>query len=185
MTEDEPSETEKEHGHPGRMSAQEITGEIERLAREGEGADKRWALRVLYGEAAPTRVTLPPPLTGPEIISRFERLMIPGYQEFVRIAYKNSYGKHRSADDPVAHVNTEQLPETVRQKALAIRSIHALHKAFPELKTAGRKVGYPILAGPLVRQQWCQQQAMRAYADQMARDLSQPEPTDSEAPSSA
>lgn len=55
-----------------RLTADEITGLIHELARDGDGADRRWALRQLsVGDAS---ITLPAPKTDEEVLDRLARL---------------------------------------------------------------------------------------------------------------
>ena len=98
----------------GRMTADEIRSEIERLARGGgEGSDKRWALKVLAAQEGDTgRVTLPPPMSDGEVVERLARLLRPAGKALTSAAVGHAFGAgvRLVVDPPAAPAPTPPAP---------------------------------------------------------------------------
>lgn len=80
------------------MSAEEIQSKIEDLARSGEGADQRWALRHLSGQQT-SSIVLPEPLTDEERIERFARIARSQGPEITRLGYVRAFPNAKKAVD--------------------------------------------------------------------------------------
>ncbi len=128
-----------------RLSPEDIIDQIHRLAREGEGADQRWALSQLQvGDAS---ITVPKPLTQDEIDRRTARILkgigIKSTQRAYRIAFPTSVPKNWTEAE---RHGVDYLPT----------SLNDLYARFPEAEknADGIPPDYPRNASSLKRQRW-------------------------------
>lgn len=117
-----------------RLTPEEIIDQIHQLARHGEGADARWALKQLsVGDAA---ITLPKPQSEDDITRRAARVLKAiGVQSSQR-AFRLAHPRHTpTAWTEARRVNKEYLPTTINQ----------LYEHYPEAEKQkdGSPPGYP------------------------------------------
>ena len=156
------------------MTADEIRQEIERLAREGEGADRRWALKKLSDQEG-TNIVLPAPLTEAEMIKRVCRINRGAGLEMTRICFFKTFPHAKL--DIVPLLSQEHVPEHIKAKVAKITSIKRLNRAFPEMKTAGCPRGYPRTGSAALKIKWCQDSAAARYLEREQEELDKtPEP---------
>lgn len=159
------------------MSAEEIREGIEQLARDGEGADKRWALKQLSA-ATTEESALAKPLTDYEVTHRLARIMRGAGDRLTRAAYviaHGGYDKRRSKNkmpSPVEpdglSIDRNKLPKTLQQ----------FNRKYPHLKQAGFPEGYPVGKDPGTQVVWIENRAyevemqiLRAKAADALKDI--------------
>lgn len=150
------------------MTAEEVRSRIEDLARGGEGADQRWALRMLSAQETST-IMLPEPMNDAQYIESLSILMRGGGNEITQHAYKKAFPNAQRGIHLAPVLSLDQLPEMVLQEAMKIVSLPLLYKRFPHLKRSGQPPGYPKKS--LSKQQdWCQ----RVAANELMNELNEP-----------
>jgi len=152
--------------NPAKPTPQEIEALIAEMARNGEGADQRWALNILRREQEAETV-IPPPLQDHEVIEYLIRVMRPSGPEPCMIAFRRCW-PHKGMDGikkrPVIS-DRDISPEQM----LAVEKITTLkqfYKAFPEIKPRGGvPKGYPSGRGLVEKRDWCRRAAALILAD--------------------
>ena len=145
------------------MTADEIRHGIEELARDGDGADRRWALKQLKADTA-DEVVLERPATEKEIIQRLGRLMRGAGMVNTKAAYAIAFSHDRritvSKGTTVPSdldVNEETLPKTLKM----------FYRLYPDRKKHGFPVGFPVGKGPVAIMKWCQQEALEIEKEKL------------------
>lgn len=148
-----------------RLTPEEIMDEIHQLARDGEGAEKRWALKQL--SAGDASITIGKPRTEEEIQERAARILKGIGLESSKKAFAKA---HRAATPPqwtqAKRFNAKYLPVTCTQ----------LYEMFPEAEKDefGYPPGYPHDKGALHKKRW-----IAEYAEKLNQArLSKTEGTD-------
>ncbi len=152
------------------MSAEEVRSKIEELARSGEGADQRWALRTLHAEESGA-VTLPTPLTDAEVLERTCRIMKSAGQILSQLAYRQTFPKSKLGGELAPRMLLNDLPEHIREKAMQVTTLRILYRDFPDVKRPGMPPGYPQKSSLLARQEWCQRTAANLLLEQEQKKL--------------
>lgn len=152
---------------PGKvLSLTEIMEGLSDLARNGEGAQKAAAYRMLLG-ANSTAATLPPPLSAQEIDTRLIRIMkmvgIHRVQASYRKAFPHATTRHRPLQINPADLELPadyKYPKTVRE----------LYKMFPEYKRHGFPPGFPVGKGVLIQREWLKDMAIKILTMKMQKE---------------
>lgn len=139
------------------MTAEQIRVGIEDLAQNGEGADRRWALKTLKAESGGD-AELPPPLNDDEIITRMARMMRGCGKPLARRAYIRAFPRTESVEKTVALTSAEDLGLNIDKLP---RTLKQLYRLYPEIKGPGFPKGYPVGKGPLAQQDWCRKTAIQ------------------------
>ena len=136
------------------LSPDEITAEINDLARHGDGADKRWALKILSTQAE-AEVILPAPLDDVDIKRRLARLMRGGGMALTKAAYVEAF-----QNAPIAQIKASApLDDLAIDIDMLPKTLRAYYKRYPWKKKAGMPVGYP--QGDVLKQmKWAQQASL-------------------------
>lgn len=149
------------------LTMDEIRAGLSEMAERGEGAQRAQAYRLLMSMEQGA-VTLPKPLTEPEIVSRMARFMKGYGVQLSQLAFREAF-PHLTGKRPLPpKVTIESLPPDIRARIKRITSLKQLYRAFPSIRgKAGLRVGFPVGRGPEIQSAWCQQAAARVY---MARE---------------
>lgn len=126
------------------MSEEKITAEwlerqIRDLAQSGEGADRRWALKVLREETQ-GETAFQKPLTDQEVVDRLARMMRGAGIGLTRAAYIKAYGTYKATVEGTLpemgnlDIDVEDLPKTLKQ----------YYTRYPDFKRPGYPEGYPL-----------------------------------------
>lgn len=149
--------------HPKPLTFDEAVALISEIARNGEGAEKFRALKMVMAQESAS-VTLPEPMSDHEIIDRLARLIRAAGPTAAQLAYRRAFPAAKTAiykatpkiaEADVAPVEKAQLPTNLR----------ALYRMFPEIKQGGQPKGFPRKGGLLAKKEWCQREAMKMILD--------------------
>lgn len=117
----------------GILSAAEVMEKISALADSGEGADRRWALKMLSAQG--TSAGLPEPLDDTEAILRLARLL-EGYGRAVSFsAFRRAFRKKVEPGDPIY--------ADIEVKIVVPQSLKEFFDRFPEQRPRSYPAGYP------------------------------------------
>lgn len=122
-----------------RLSPDQITDLIHELARSGEGAEKRWALKMLA--PTETQAGMPEPLDAADCVMRLARVMRGIGEKASREALSAAF------KSKVVDMDLDERPNIDRQVSVKVpENLADLYRMFPEapkdLKT-GAPPGYP------------------------------------------
>jgi hypothetical protein len=148
---------------PIKMTLDEALEQISDVARNGEGADKFRALKIVMSQESGS-AALPEPLSDDEIIERLARMIKAAGPTASQLSYRRAFP---SAKRPIYHAApkiTEADMSPIDPAALP-RSLKELYRMFPEVKKPGIPTGYPVRGGMAVQKEWCQKQARRMLMD--------------------
>ena len=140
-----------------RMSFDEAMDEIADIARNGDGADKFRALKMVT-ERESSGATLPPPMSAEEIVERLTRLMRASGSGNCQIAFRKAFsGTRRNIGDAMPDLALADISPF--EKSALPRTLRQLYKQFPEIKRSGYPAGYPRNKGLEAQMTWCQKKA--------------------------
>lgn len=147
------------------LSADDIQEMIAAMAQQGDGADKRWALKVLQSQQI-SEAVLPPLLNDAEVIERLMRVMRPAGKETCQLAYRRCW-PHRGIDGIKERPAIREADITEEQQMMVERvvSLKTLYKHFPEIKRPGFPKGYPTGRGLEAQRDWCRRKAVQCLVD--------------------
>jgi hypothetical protein len=151
-----------------RMSMEDILKEIEDIAKEGEGADKFRALKMLANLTTSASI-LPEPLEEPEIIARLVRIMRPAGMGICQIAYNKAfaYGKGLFAQLPAKAKDHDLTDEELGKVP---RTLKQLYRRFPEIKGPGFPQGYPVGRSIEMKRAWLREQTIKLLTDRKTKE---------------
>jgi hypothetical protein len=152
-----------------KMTFDEAMGEISLIARDGEGADKFRALKMVMSQEAGS-AAIPDPLNDAEIIERLSRLIRAVGPTAAMLAYRKAFPKSKR---PINHVSPKLLETDVPPVDITKlpRNLRELYRMFPEIKKPGIPVGFPRGSGIAVQKEWCQKAARRMLLDREQKKL--------------
>lgn len=157
-----------------RMTFEEVMAAIEEVARDGEGADKFRALKMLRDDRGTEAITLPPPLNEQEMIPRLARLMKPCGVHLCQLAFRKAFPrKNLDIDAPIEIEEGDVEPEA-RARAMSVLSLKHLYKLYPELKRSGVPAGYPKGKSIAAQREWCRRAALKTEAFRAQKIADQP-----------
>lgn len=146
------------------LSPDQIEALITKMAVHGEGADQRWALKILRAERE-TEAVLPDPLTQDEVADRLARILRAIGTRAANSGYARFFNNRRVSPQTAANalkaedfkIDVESLPRTLK----------AMNRRYPELKPAkgGFPSGFPVGKGPLAQQEWVRKMSMKIEVD--------------------
>ena len=146
-----------------KISFEEAMELMSDIARNGEGADKFRALKLVMSQETSGSV-LPDPLNDSEVIDRLARLMKATGPTASQMAYRRAF-PHSSR--PVTHaapkVKASDIPPIDKDKLP--KNLRELYRMFPEIKKPGIPMGYPAGSGLAVKKEWCNKQAIKMLID--------------------
>lgn len=154
-----------------RLTLDEAWDEISEIARNGEGAEKFRALKMVTNVDQANSI-LPAPLNDLEIQERLARLIRAAGPTCSMLAYRKAfpaskrpinYAAPRVTWDDMPVVEKDDLPKTLRQ----------LYQRFPEIKRSGFPSGYPLKKGLIAQKEWCQKKSLEMILsiEQKRRDM--------------
>lgn len=136
-----------------RLSPEEILTEIHGLAQDGDGADRRWALKQLsVGDAS---ITLPTPKSEEELQQRLGRMLRAVGEESARRAYGKAFPAGVPASWSIARK---------RGKLYVPTTLKELYELFPEAEKdllTGAPPEYPLNSSVLKKRRWVADYAMK------------------------
>jgi hypothetical protein len=163
-------QTTSQGSAPGRENSKVLTLDdlrelLSDMARDGDGAQRTQAARLLMSMSGSGDSALPDPLTTAEAVERLMRLMRGFGQKLSRIAFIRAFPRRDGLrklryEDLMPEemgVNPETLPATLK----------SLRKRYPETVAKGTPKGYPRNAGMEEIKKWCQNAAMKIETDRM------------------
>lgn len=145
------------------MTIDEIVAETEEIARNGEGADKFRALKMLHGMQS-SQVTVPDLLEELAVVDKLAVLMSSQGATICQQAYNRAFSRQNTAitDTPkfkdtikTIDVDVDKLPTNLKQ----------MYRMFPEAKRHGYPRGYPAGRGFLVQKEWIQKYCVKLLRD--------------------
>ena len=155
------------------MAFEEAISLIADIARDGEGADKFRALKMVMAQES-GGATLPPPLSPEEVVERLTRLMRAAGSGNCQIAYRKAFAGVRKgigemmpnlALADISPFEKNALPKTLRQ----------LYKQFPHITPKGGfPKGFPGGVGLEAQAEWVQCKAIEIMRDREQARLSSP-----------
>lgn len=152
-----------------RMTFEEAREEIAEIARNGEGADKFRALKMVMAEQSST-VTIPDPMTPEEKVERLARVMQPSGPIACQIAYRKAFpSSKREIFERMVRVKPDEL--SVFAKAEMPSTLKQLYKRFPEIKGPGFPPGFPVRGGLEARAEFCKRKALEILRDREEKKL--------------
>lgn len=156
-----------------KLTPDEITEEINELARSGQGADKRWALNILRPQTG-NHLALAPIHSADEVVDRLSRLMKPAGQEASRLAYRRAF-PHDGADGikKYAEVRIGDIPPELMDVVRKIVSVRTFYKMFPSHKRSGQPKGYPRNRGIEIQRDWLRRLAAQILMDREQESINQ------------
>lgn len=146
-----------------RMTFDEAREEIAEIARNGEGADKFRALKMVMAEQS-TSVILPDPLSPEERLDRLIRVMQPCGTLACQHAYRKAFPSSKK-EIQERHVKIGNDDLAVFSKAILPTTLKQLYRKYPEVKRSGFPPGYPQRGGLEAKAEYCRQQALRIERD--------------------
>lgn len=155
-----------------RLSVDEIHDILDDIARNGEGADRIRALKMLREEQADA-VTLPPPATVEEGIDMFVPLMQAFGSSNVQWAYRKAFPHNKGIAVSPPKIGVEDLDVFTRGNLPT--TIRQFNKQFPECKIKGTPTGWPAGGGVEAKQEFIRNMALgvlRARKQAEIRDIS-------------
>jgi len=155
------------------MAFEEAITLIADIARNGEGADKFRALKMVMAQEA-GGVTLPPPLSPEEVVERLTRLMAASGSGNCQIAYRKAFTRTRTGIGE-AMPNLALADISPFEKNALPTSLKQLYKRFPEIvPKGGFPKGYPVRSGLEARVEWVRCKAVEILRDREQARLSSP-----------
>jgi len=154
-----------------RVTVDEAMEILSDIARNGEGAEKFRALKVIMAQETGS-VTVPEPMNDEEKIETLSMLMEAMGPIGCQFAYRRAFPWAKEpVNNAVIKVQAKMLE--VDEKKLP-KSIAALYRRFPEIKRPGFPRGYPVHKGLEEKKQWCQKEAMRILLDRKQAEVDPP-----------
>lgn len=153
-----------------RMTVDELVGIAEDIARNGEGAERFRAIKMLK-EDNTTQSAIAEPLTLDEMMERVARIMkgvgILNTQLCYKMAFPSTrYGIEQSKTDFL----DDELPRELKEKASKIYSLKGFYRVFPQAKQPGIPRGFPVHGGMGAQREWLRREALRLYKEQWEHD---------------
>lgn len=126
-----------------RLTPEELLDEIHDLARNGDDANKRWALKMLSSQES--SLSLPEPLTRADVIERLMRIMRATGMAISQMAWNKAFaGTHkRPTDEAVIADHQDLVPPEVANKIKRITRVRNLYDFAPDIRKPGVPVGFP------------------------------------------
>jgi hypothetical protein len=151
---------------PTILSMEDIKLGLSDMARNGEGAQRAQAYRMLMNMESAT-VTLPEPMTYEEEIERLTRILKACGKEKVQVSWKRAWPTtKKTVDDDADRMTLEDLPPRIRFTAEHVTTLRKLYDMAPEIKPKGGfPSGYPLGKGKAMRCRWVQHQAAKILLD--------------------
>lgn len=145
------------------MNLGEITETLTDIARNGEGADRIRALKMLQAmHSGGTQI--PVPMSDDEVVRDLAVLIRCAGTRNLQLAMKRATGHERT---PVTIAfDIAHAPPEIQERARRITSVKKLYAAFPILKGGGVPKGYPMKGSKEDRAKFCQHEALKCYLSQ-------------------
>ena len=153
----------------GLLSTAEILEGIHELARSGEGADRRWALRILT-EGQTTAITLPDPMDDDEVITRMSMMMKGAGARLTQISYRRAFPNVRVGTMLGGDLPYDEATDEMRRIAARITSLKLLNKKFPEANVGHVPKGFPTGRSLAVKADWCREQALKLLVERERKE---------------
>lgn len=154
---------------PKRIGLDEALELISDIARNGEGADRFRALKVVMAQESSSS-QLPPPLGDVEIIERLSRLIRAAGPMASQLAYRKAFpASKRPINFAAPKLLTSDVPGIDPLKLP--KTLRALYRMFPEIKRPGVPKGFPVSAGMAVKAEWCAKEARKMIMDREQQKL--------------
>lgn len=152
----------------GLMSPEQIEQRIHQLAKEGDDASARWALKLLHSQRQ-GETGIPAPLNAAEMIERLARVMRPAGREQCQVAYRKAfpYGPRMNLGIVAAEVRAQHLSNEIKAEILKVRTLRDLYRHYPTIKRSGVPKGYPRSKGQEVVAAFLQRIATQIEVDRM------------------
>ena len=150
------------------MTMAEILAGISDLARNGEGAQRAQAYRMLLGANSGTQGKAEK-LDGVEIKARMVRLMRLMGPSMTQNCYHTAFRSRKMVAQaaPLVRVEDLNLPPDYKFP----RTVTELYKLFPEHKRPGVPRGYPIGKGVLIQRDWLKEITLKTLRANRQREL--------------
>lgn len=152
-------------------TATEVQEWISELARDGDGADRRWALKMLSAQAAPTS-NLPDPLDEQDIVNRLAALDLAAGKHLAQVAFARAFRFKNSAVEAMQpQLTVKDIEGLYDPKKLPV-SLKQLYRNFPEIKPrGGYPRGYPVAKGLAVQADWIKRKAIEIIRDRHQKEI--------------
>jgi hypothetical protein len=154
-----------------RVTVDEAMEILSDIARNGEGAEKFRALKVIMAQETGS-VTVPEPMNDEEKIETLSMLMEAMGPIGCQFAYRRAFPWAKEpVNNAVIKVQAKMLE--VDEKKLP-KTLKDLYRKFPEIKRNGFPPTYPVNKGIEEKKQWCQKQAMKILLDRKQAEVAPP-----------
>ena len=152
------------------MTVDEAKKLLAEIARNGEGAEKFRALKMVMAEEA-SDASLPEPLSDAEVIDRLARLIRAAGPSASMFAYRKAFPASKKGINATSPKVTPEdiLPGIDRAKLPP--SLKQLYKMFPEIKRGGFPPGYPLRGGLAMQKEWCQKKSFEILMSKEQRRI--------------
>lgn len=163
------------------MDLDEVLYIISDIARNGEGADRFRAIKVIKDLVQETGTSgLPDPMSDDETFERMGRLMKALGPTGSQMAYRRAFPH---AKRPLNQSAPKVLPTDINIDASTLpNNLKQLYRMFPEIKPRGGfPSGYPLKKGLAVQKKWCQDKARQIILDKEQGRLDEAAIADKEA----
>jgi hypothetical protein len=132
----------------GRLTPEQITDQIHWLAKNGDGADRRWAINKL--EPGDVSIAVAPPLNDDEFSLRLSRLMKGAGLNLSKIAFSRVFPQATPTGWTAIKRNKSKMvyaPETVVE-------FYAMFPDHPKDPKSGLPPGYPVDQDRFNKRKW-------------------------------
>jgi hypothetical protein len=151
-----------------RLTLDEILDEISEVARNGEGADKFRALKMLRDQET-GGIALPAPLNDEDRIEQASMVLESLGPIGAQFAYRRAFPM---AKRPVQHSAPRVLmSDLMVDESVLPHNLKEFNRMFPELKKHGFPPTYPQHSGMAKKREWCIKQARKILLDRKQAGL--------------
>jgi hypothetical protein len=152
------------------MSMEDIKLGLSDMARNGEGAQRAQAYRMLMNMESAT-VVLPPPLSYDEEIERLTRMIKAAGREKSQSAFHRAFPRDKAQIDDGDELSIHDMPPHIRFTSEHVTTLPKLYKMEPSIKpNGGQPSGYPKGRGKALQCKWCQHQAALILLERWRKD---------------
>jgi len=145
------------------LTLDEVTTILSDIARNGEGAERFRALKMVAAQETGS-ITLPDPISDAEAIERLGRIIRAAGPTVAQLAYRKAFP---AAKRPINHAAPRvTVADMIIDRATLPVNLKQLYRRFPEIKRPGVPQGYPMGKGLAVVKDWCQKKALQLLIDQ-------------------
>lgn len=172
-----PEATDGQKKSDNKLSMDEIMAGLSDMAKNGDGAQRAAAYRLLLSAHASSNIYTEP-LTPEDVVERIIRLMKLIGVGLTQMCYRKAFRNAMKADriSPALAGEEVELPPNFKYP----RNVKQLYRLFPEIKGPGVPRGYPIGQGPIIQRAWLKELTDRTlkYKQQLQLDPQAPSQLD-------